>query len=83
MEGRRIDETFFIGGGGWRQKPFYIRHFGDSNTVTRPMLQDAIMNLLKRTGIKKKNSECDSDDDSYEEAPDSKDDEDMEYKIPR
>ncbi|KAI3943292.1 hypothetical protein MKW92_036120 [Papaver armeniacum] len=83
MAGRRTDDTILMGGGGWRQKPFYIRHFGDKNMVTRPMLQDAIMNLLKRTGIKKKNSESDSDDDSDEEVPDSEDDEDIEYRIPR
>ncbi|XP_026377787.1 uncharacterized protein LOC113272096 [Papaver somniferum] len=52
MAGRRTDDTFLMVGGGWRKKPFYIRHFGDSNTVTRPMLQDAILKLLKRTGIK-------------------------------
>ncbi|XP_026379960.1 uncharacterized protein LOC113274788 [Papaver somniferum] len=76
MAGRRTDDTFLMGGGGWRQKPFYIRHFGDSNTVTRPMLQDAILKLLKRTGIKNSESEGgeDSDDDSDEQVPDSEDD---------
>lgn len=85
MAGRRTDDTFLMGGGGWRQKPFYIRHFGDSNTVTRPMLQDAILKLLKRTGIKNCKSEGgeDSDDDNDEQVPDSEDDEDMEYRIPR
>ncbi|XP_026428532.1 uncharacterized protein LOC113324430 [Papaver somniferum] len=69
MAGRRTDDTFLMVGGGWRQKPFYIRHFGDSNTVTRPMLQDAILKLLKRTGIKNCKFEGgeDSDDDNDEQ----------------
>ncbi|XP_026439256.1 uncharacterized protein LOC113337937 [Papaver somniferum] len=73
MAGRRTDDTFLMVGGGWRQKPFYIRHFGDSNTVTRPMLQDAILKLLKRTGIKNCKSEGgeDSDDDNDEQVTDN------------
>ncbi|XP_026398730.1 uncharacterized protein LOC113294552 [Papaver somniferum] len=65
--------TLLMVGGGWRQKPFYIRHFGDSNTVTRPMLQDAILKLLKRTGIKNCKSEGgeDSDDDNDEQVTDN------------
>ncbi|KAI3861253.1 hypothetical protein MKX03_002959, partial [Papaver bracteatum] len=92
MAGRRTDDAIFMGGGGWRQKPFYIRHFGDSNMVTRSMLQNLILNMLKRTGIKKKNSESeggeDSDEDNEddtenEQAPDTEDDKDIEYRIPR
>ncbi|XP_026410622.1 uncharacterized protein LOC113305839 [Papaver somniferum] len=85
MAGRRTDDTFLMVGGGWRQKPFYIRHFGDSNTVTRPMLQDAILKLLKRTGIKNCKSEGgeDSDDDNDEQVTNSEDDEYMKYRIPR
>ncbi|KAI3867772.1 hypothetical protein MKX03_013548, partial [Papaver bracteatum] len=92
MAGRRTDDTILMGGGGWRHKPFYIRHFGDINMVTRPMLQNAIMNLLKRTGIKKKNSESEGGEDSDEDNKDdtenkkvlnTKDDEDIEYRIPR
>ncbi|KAI3970218.1 hypothetical protein MKW92_052705, partial [Papaver armeniacum] len=92
MAGRRTDDTFLMRGGGWRQKPFYIRQFGDNNMVTRPMLKNAILNMLKRTGIKKKNSESEGGEDSdeyneddteNEQVPDSEDDEDMEYRIPR
>ncbi|KAI3885072.1 hypothetical protein MKW98_002464, partial [Papaver atlanticum] len=62
MAGRRNDGTNFMRGRGWRKKPFYIRHFVRSNMVTRPMLKNTIMNLLKRTRIKKKNGkDCSSE----------------------
>ncbi|XP_026399209.1 probable serine/threonine-protein kinase kinX [Papaver somniferum] len=97
MIGRRTDDTILMGSGGWRQKPFYIRYFGRSNMVTRPMLKNAILNLLKRTGIKKKNGKDrnseseggeDSDEDNEDDAEnekvqDSEDDEVIEHMIPR
>ncbi|XP_026452725.1 uncharacterized protein LOC113353292 [Papaver somniferum] len=72
MAGRKL-MTLFDGSGGWSRNHSTLDTLVIATRLQRPMLQDAILKLLKRTGIKNCKSEGgeDSDDDNDEQVTDN------------